>query len=169
MGSRRSNFVGRREHRLGLSLVEVAVSTLLTGVVLVGATDLLGNVISGRTSTSDRAVGEQLALQLMAEIVSNHYEDPNSPEFGPEADEQTGDRSLFDDLDDYHNWSSVQAEDADGVALMHTTGWVREVTVTETIDADVMSEGIGLRRIAVSVEKNGEPVAQVVVYRNNLQ
>ena len=168
MLSRTSSANCKSPRRRGLSLVEVVFSALLVGVVLVGATDLLGSVIRGHSDNSDRAVGQQLALQLMTEILTQNFEDPNSPIFGPEADEQIGDRSSFDDIDDYDQWTSAQAEDAKGVQVLNSSGWVREVTVAYVLDPNNSPYGYGLKRITVDVLKNGEPVTQVMALESNL-
>ena len=62
--------------RRGLSLIEVIISTMLVGVVLVGAMDCLGAVIRGHMNTSNAGRGPLLAGQLMTEILSQSYEEP---------------------------------------------------------------------------------------------
>lgn len=171
MKNQRHSSTHTTTRRNGLSLLEVVVSTMLVGVVLLGATDLLGSVISGRTEISDQAVGELLAQQLMAEILSAHYEDPNAPAFGVESDESAYDRSTFDDVDDYNNWGEEEAADAVGQPLMNTTGWSREVAVDYVDSSDVataVGTDSGLKRISVEVKRNGETIHQLVTLRSNI-
>ncbi len=156
--------------RRGLTLVEVVFATLLVGAVLVGATDLLGSVIRGRTSTADAARAEQLAHQLMAEILNLDYKDDTLPLFGPEVDEILGLRSTYDDVDDYHNWFPLSALDLDGSPVVNSTGWRREVTVEWVNPADPALTSLtdqGVKRITVTVKRNGQVVTRLVGLRSD--
>ena len=163
---------GQGQRRRGLSLVEVVVSSLLVGMVLVGAMNLLGGVIRGRMNNSDSGRGEQLAQQLLTEILNTEYEDPGgSPVFGPEPGEQTrGDRSDYDDVDDFHNWTASPPEDRGGTILLNTAGWQRDVTV-ELVDpadpATVSGTDQGLKRITITVLHNERVVAELVALRSD--
>ena len=107
-----------RNPRAGLSLVEVVVSTMLVGLVLVGALKGVGAVIRGRVGTSDSGFGKHLASQLMAEIMENDYLEPvDPPTFGRETSESGGNRTDWDDVDDYHLWGSRPPTDRLGMAL----------------------------------------------------
>jgi Tfp pilus assembly protein PilV len=156
--------------RKGLTLVEVTISTLLVGLVLVGALDSLGAVVRGRLSTADSARGLQLAQQLMSEIMSTEYKDPVSATFGLEADEFTGNRSQFDDVDDFMLWSASPPQDRDGNALPNTANWSRSVVV-EYVDSrnpsTVKFFDCGVKRITVTVERNGDTIAQLVGLRSD--
>ncbi len=170
----RRPFQKRREcqRRRGLSLAEVVVSTMLVGLVLVGAMKCLGGVIRGRMSTSDSARGEQLAQQLLTEILNTDYEDAGgSPVFGPEPGETTGNnRSDYDDVDDFHNWTAAPPEDRDGNVVVNASGWQRDVTV-ELVDpadpATVSGTDEGLKRITITVQQNGQVVSTLVALRSN--
>ena len=96
------------ERRRGFSLVEVVVSSLLVGLVLVGAMDCLGAVIRGRMSTSDSGRGEQFAQELMTEILSQNYQEPvDTPTFGRESSESGGSRPDWDDVDGFRSRSAT--------------------------------------------------------------
>lgn len=164
----------KRKHcqrRRGLSLVEVLVSTMLVGLVLVGAMNCLGGVIRGRMSTSDSGRGEQLARQLLTEILNTEYEDEGgSPVFGPESGESTGSRSGFDDVDDFHNWTAAPPEDRNGNAVFNTSGWQRDVTVALVDPANpATASGTdqGLKRITITVQHSGQVVTELVALRSD--
>jgi hypothetical protein len=120
----------KRKHR-GLGLVEVVASTLIVGVMLVGALDTLGAVFRSQRLNAARLTGPGLAHELMGEILSLPYEDPENPGegIGRESGESGGDRADFDDVDDYHGWSSDNAEDKQGVEHPDYAGWQRIVKV----------------------------------------
>ena len=156
--------------RAGLTMVEVVICTVLVGSVLVGAMDLLGNVIRGRTDVSNLAKGRELAQQLMTEILSQAYIDDTLPTFGPEPGEVLAVRSAYDDVDDYHSWMSVMPALPDGTPLANTTNWERDVIV-EWVDpndpATVSVTDQGLKRITITVLYDGDVVARLVGLRSD--
>ena len=92
----------------GLTLAEVVVSTMLVGVVLVGAMNGVGGVLKTWRAGEQRHDGLALCQQLMTEVLQRRYEEPDDTvQFGRESSESGGDRELWDDIDDYHDWSSA--------------------------------------------------------------
>jgi hypothetical protein len=146
---------------------------MLVGVVLVGAMDLLGNVIRGRTSTADVARAEQFARQLMVEILNADYKDDTLPLFGTEVDELIGVRSGYDDVDDFHNWSPLSPIGLDGNPLVNSTGWQREVKVENVDPANPGGPALsnlndqGVKRITVTVKHDGQEVTWLVALRSD--
>ncbi len=141
--------------RRGFSLAEVLISSMLVGVVLVGALQVLGGAIQTRKRTAAQLDGPRLAMELWSEIMSKPYEDPELPEgtLGPEAGE-TSSRLNFDDVDDFHGWFRSPPEDISGAPLTEYQGWIREVSVTWTSrdrGDDVASSETGLKRFVVRV------------------
>ncbi len=142
--------------RRGSSLVEVAISCVLVGVMLVASMRTVGAVFRTRLVASQQQDGKSLAHELMAEILQTYHEEPSLPEgsIGLEAAE-TGDgsRALWDDVDDYHGWSASPPEFKDGTALPGATGWTRQVVVDRvTCPAPETTSGsdTGLKQIQVT-------------------
>ena len=82
--------------RSGLTLAEVAVSSLLVGLLIVTAMQSSAGAIRGWVTTSDKYRTAHLADQLIAEIVQNAYEEPDDPAvFGPESGESNGTRAAL--------------------------------------------------------------------------
>jgi hypothetical protein len=104
-----------------------------------------------------------LAQDLMQEILAQPYHDVVSGygSFGRAAEESApGDRSGFDDVDDYHGWTASPPEYKDGTPLVWATGWSRSVEITwsQTRSAmDVVGAETGEKRISVTVARNGVP------------
>ena len=151
-------------------MVEVIISTMLVAVVLVGAMDCVGSVLRGRTATSESVRAKHLAQQLMVEIIGQSYEEPvDTPQFGRES-ESGGDRSDWDDIDDYDAWSSSPPEAKDGAALPNLSGWQREVTV-DWVDPNSLSTvsgtDQGVKRVTVLVSRNGTLKARMESLRSN--
>lgn len=156
-----------RRNRLGFSLIEVVISTLLVGLVVVAAMRCMGGILSAQVITSEAIRGEQLAHQLLSEIMNDAYLDEGaSPLFGPE--ESTTSRSGFDDVDDYHLWSARPPQDRNGVPFANMAGWQRDVLV-EWVDpadpASVSNTDLGVKRITVIVKLNDDEVASLVSLR----
>jgi Tfp pilus assembly protein PilW len=160
----------RRHRRRGLTLAEVAISTLLTGLVMVGALRCVGAVWRTWEVAADRNAGTALASQLLDEVLSQPYAEAGGG-FGPEAGETT--RAGFDDVDDFDNWTESPPADAAGNPLAGLAGWIRSVDVkklaknsyTETPDG---SGDKGLRKITVTVTDPGSRTHTTVAFRSSV-
>lgn len=145
----------KNNYRRGLSLIEVVVSSLLVGTVVVGSLEMLGASVRSQTTANDLFDGPVLADMLLAEIMSMPYEDPEDSggSLGTDSGESSSDRGDFDDVDDYRNWSSSPAEDRLGNALSEYPGWDRSARVrwAEQISANEWASDTGLKRIVVTV------------------
>lgn len=144
----------RRRSPLGaFTLVEVVISLLVVGIMLVAALNTVGGVFRTYAIAQERQQGDALAMELMAEILHERYEDPNgSPAFGLEAGESSALRAGYDDVDDYDGWSAYPPRSRDGTALAGAKTWTREVTVewVDVLDPTVVVGGdSGLKRITV--------------------
>lgn len=151
------------------TVVEAVIATVIVSVMLVAALSTVGasRLIQHKVSLRNR--GRLLAESLMAEIVQQAYEDPSDPVvFGPESGEETTDRSDFDDVDDYHNWSQSPPKDKDGGAISQADGWQRTVTVQWVDDLDpaqVRASETYVKRITVAAKHNNITHATLVAIR----
>jgi len=105
------------------------VSSFLVSVILVMSLESIGATTRGKSANSDRARGNKLVHALLDEIVAQKFEDDVSPVMGPETGEVTGNRTLFDDVDDYNRWYSTPPKKRDGTALTEFDGWATYVGV----------------------------------------
>ena len=163
--------VPRRALRRAFSLVEVVIATIIMGVLLVAAMQTVGHSVRAERSNADGCIGFRLAQQLMSEVLTAKYvEADETPAFGPEASETGGTRSAFDDVDDYHNWAASPPQLQDGTEIPDRDDWQRGVIVkyvnpnllTQTIATD-----LGVKRITVTVTRNGNVVATLVAVRTD--
>ena len=142
--------------REGLSLIEVTVSSLLVGLIVVGSLDMLGASVRTQTVASDLVLGPILAEQLIAEIMAMPYDEPDGAgALGLDGAESDLTRKDFDDVDDYKNWTESTIQTKEGTPLLSATGWTREANVWWANRGDgnvviVISE-TGLKRFRVSV------------------
>ena len=143
--------------RHGLSMIEVTVSSLLVGGLVVGSLNMLGASVRTHTAINEISVEPILAEQLLAEIMAMPYEDPESggSSLGFDSGESGGSRQTFDDVDDYKNWTANPVQAKDGTPLPGLTGWTRAVNVwwadKDTGDVAIIWEDSGLKRFRVTV------------------
>ncbi|MEM9186702.1 MAG: hypothetical protein AAGB00_09430 [Planctomycetota bacterium] len=125
--------------RSGLSLIEVAISSLLVGLVLVAALNTAGGAAQASRVNDTLMGGRVYALEMLAEVMAAAYHDPESgnaqQNFGIEADEPNPppNRLAFDDVDDYDGWIEPSALAwRNGAARLDTANWQRSVEVEKT-------------------------------------
>ncbi|MBV10648.1 hypothetical protein [Rubinisphaera sp.] len=160
------------EHRKGISLLEVSISTLLVAFLMITSLKCIGAVVRGRGMTAKYVQAEQLAQEMMTEIMRQPYRDGFLPLFGLEALELVyinGPRSNYDDVDDYNGWSASPPKDRSNSAISNTTGWQRQVSVAwvnKSNPSQISGYETGLKRITVTVKHNGITMAQLVALRS---
>lgn len=153
----------------GFSMVEVVVAIVIVGLMYVAAINTLGATRVGHYKIARQQRALLLAHGLMAEITQHPYWDRvNKAGLGPAADETVpGDRSLYDDVDDYNGWSMSPPEAKDGTPLVGYDDWRREVDIV-WVDPSSLSEvgsESGVKRITVTVQERGVFVTELVAYR----
>ena len=152
----------------GLSLIEVMVSLLILTIGIVG----FGMAIPLEKDDVGVMQEERIALlsakQIMEEIQSKAYEDPNQTPvlFGLEPGE-IGPRINFDDIDDYDGWDENPPQYPDGTILNGENGtpdyknFRRQVKV-ENVDNSNYSltranGSTNSKRITVTVSSTKDP------------
>ena len=159
-----------RKLRLGLSYVEVVACVPLVGLVLVGAMNTTGAIVGTWTVAQDQQRGATLAEHLMAEVLQQYYEDPNnSGVFGRESGEAAGNRTAWDDVDDYDSWSSSPPRGRDNAVLSGYDGWTREVSVSYMRLSDPTQTSAtdeGLKGITVTVIDPTGQSTSLTAYRS---
>ncbi len=152
----------------GFTLVEAVISIVLVGVLLVAAINTLGATAVSKRSIEHQALGYTLASDLMAEILNQAYEEPNdTPEFGRESSESGGDRTDWDDVDDYDGWSATPPETKDEEPLDGYDQWTRsvEVAFVNPTSLNDLGGNTGVKRITVTASFKGVPAAELVAIR----
>lgn len=155
---------GRRH---GISLVEVTVSTVIVGLIVVGAMQCLATSTLTAQLSADRTLGMLLAEDLMEEILQLDYSEPDDAvEFGTESPEEADLRTEWDDVDDYDDWVASPPVDRNGIALADAS-WQRSVTVSHVDPEDLTSvqldtDDMGVKVITVTVSRDGVTVAELV-------
>jgi PKD repeat protein len=150
--------------------VEIVISILIIGVLMVAALSTVGMVERRQSYTANTVLAKHLASDLMQEILQQAFQEPIlTPIFGPEPGESTGTRSKFDDVDDYLGWSESPPSDKSGVPYVGFTGWTRSVNVQwadPVTLAPTTAANTGLKLVTVTVAFQGQTLATLVGYRS---
>lgn len=151
------------------TLIEAVISVVLVSVLVVSAMNTLGTSKTIQLIMSDHGRGQQLAFDLMSEILEQEYEEPvDLPLFGREAAETGPSRSAFDDVDDYHGWRARPPQYKNGSPIIGYDGWARWVVVQWIDPKDLQktaSSPSGIKRITVTAARGAEPAATLVAFR----
>jgi MSHA pilin protein MshD len=154
-----------------VTLVEIVVSTMIVGVLMVAVLNTLGGATSSSESAGNRAVALGLADDLMAEILKAKYVDPGtSPVFGPETGESGTSRAAFNDVDDYNGWSEQPPAACDGTVVTDRSDWKRRVTVERVKASDptqTSTTETGVKRIRVDIDFKGTNVLEQTALRTD--
>lgn len=156
----------RRTHRPAFSIVETVFSVLLVGGVLVAAFNSAGAASVGRQHADRHARGQLLAESLMTEIFAQAYQDEDKlATLGLETGEGGANRTTFDDVDDYRNYTDSPPTLRDGTPIDGFSNWSRTVSVVRSTPSSpntIPTSESGLKRIKVTVKCNGVLVATLV-------
>jgi len=148
----------------GFSYVEVLLSTVILSILMVSALRLFGNLGMSRYHTFRQDFAETLALEMIKEIKELPYQDPvNDAEFGHGVDEQGSDRSNYDDIDDYHNWSACPPQERDGTSLDQFANVTRSVAVRYVCADDFTQPAAGdegFKEITITISQDNRILAQ---------
>jgi len=152
-------------------MVEVLACALIVGLMIVAALNSVGIAFRTRKLNAERLIGPGMAQELMAEILAMPYSDPDETtnSIGLDSGESSATRATFDDVDDYHNYSSAGARSKDGTLQTGLTGWSHQATVNwanRTTLAGGASSDTGLKRVTVTVTSPAGRQTQITALRS---
>jgi MSHA pilin protein MshD len=152
--------------RRAFTLVEAVISLIIVSVMFTAAMSTAGAARVREQKAIDRQQGLFLAQSLMSEILDKAYIDPGPlPVFGLEATELLSPRSAYNDVDDFDGLVDSPPKDSGGTPIAGYSRWSRSVSVQWVTPAALNTASLtdsSLKRITVTVKKNGVPV--VVIY-----
>jgi MSHA pilin protein MshD len=164
---RRSNTTPRQ--LAGISLIETVLSLLIVGGAFVASLNTIASARASQAIAAQQRLGLVLAEDLMAEILSHPYKEDTT--LGIELGENTGDRSNYDDIDDYNGWTSAPPTDLDGIEIEGAAHYARSVSVqrVQLLNPTVNSlTDQGMLRIVVTVTYGDKEVAKLTSYRSDI-
>ena len=167
MKRRHPHIPGRRR---GFTIAEAVMAIVIVGGLLVAALNGVAVSRTGRGRAADHARGQQLALDLMAEILQQAYQDPvQTPVFGLEPGESSTSRAAWNDVDDYNGWTETPPKTKSGTVMNEAAGWTRSVAVQwvdpTTLATSSTLTNTGIKKITVTVKKGTITMATIAAYR----
>lgn len=166
-------FAPPRKFRRGVSLIEALIAIPFVGMVLVAALNSVGasRVAAQKASLHDEA--NRLAESLLGEILLLPYEDADDEAGppGPTAEElDTGNRSKFNDINDYNAWVAdpPQLKNGDPVPNANASRFrerVKVIPFDPTTFALTGGADLGLMRVSVEMFLDDEPLVTLTRYR----
>lgn len=159
--------------RRAFTLLEATVSLVIVGIMMTAAMSVAGQAARTRLAQEEAVRGECLARQLLSEINTKLYQQPNAVTLllGPELLET---RTTYNDVDDFNGWFESPPQYANGSAIPGYTGWSRAVKVDwVTLNGLLQPPGgfatslteTGLKRITVTVTSPSGKVTTMVGLR----
>jgi len=152
----------------GIAYTEVLLSSIILAVLVVSAVKLFANLGRSQQNTVGQKTVSNLASQMIEEIKVLPYVDPvDINEDGPGVDELGSDRSAFDDIDDYDEWSAQPPQDKQGNPLDQYPDLIRSVQVFNVSAADFnqqISDDEGYKKVIVKISR--DEVDNVIFQQN---
>lgn len=155
--------------RRGVTMMEVAIGTLLVGGVLAATLNLVGPTVRVTANAGDNLLAVVLADDLLDEVVARPFVDPTKKTgpIGFEPGESFSSRKDFDDVDDFDDWSSSLVND-NGDPMDAGAGWRQTVAVEHVQASDptvVSNDATGVKRVTVRVYRHDVLLAERSILR----
>lgn len=114
--------------RAGFTLVEVMVALAVFGITAAAITLSITSSFAVAEDARDRLIAQGLACQMLDEILGNCYSEGNAIPYDiylrpGSLEAATGNRSRFDDIDDFNGWVEEPPKDSWGIPLGQEDGW----------------------------------------------
>jgi MSHA pilin protein MshD len=149
--------------------MEATLSTVIVAIMFVAALNTVGVSRLTQHKTVLVCRGRMFAEMLMAEMLTQSYQNPTEPHtFGLENGEAGTTRAAYNDVDDYDGLSESPPVAKDGSALPNSANWTRTVSVVWVDPLDptqVKAAESGAKRITVAAAFRNVPQATVVAVR----
>jgi len=144
---------------------------LVVSSMLVAALYAVGASRMAITRERDRVLATTLADDLLGFVHRLPYKSSSGTVLGLELGNLLGDKTTYDDIDDFQGWTESPPSDATGNPIGGLAAWRRSVTV-EWVDPDnpgvVVAGETGVKRITVVVQKSGVELARRAALRTAL-
>jgi len=160
----------------GVTFIEIVLSLLVFSLILMGAFQMFNTSLDSQVRARRDILAANLGRGLVAEIMSKDFYDPDDPDplnnpwsLGIDGGETVGDRSTYDDVDDYLGLIENCPKDLSG-ALMDGSGGTpdysafrRRVFMVVYVDEDLVETG-GVPSAYKLIEVAVEDISEGEVY-----
>lgn len=145
----------------GMTIVEAAVATAIVGGVLVAAMNSVAASRTIRGRVADRARAQQLALDLMSEILQQNFTDPATP---------ASSRTAWSYVSDYNGLVDSPPQTKSGTPIPDVAALSRTVNVQwadPNTFAPTTATNTGIYLITVTVSRGNLLLASLSAYRTS--
>jgi MSHA pilin protein MshD len=160
-----------KRQRRGIGQAEVAVSTIIVGVLMVASFSTIAASRRSQFGESNKVRGIAIAEALISEIAQLPMREPSCDcGFGLETGESGANRVNFDDVDDYRGLVDTPLKSRNGTALPGYTAFTRSVLVDMVSAGDwnaVTGAYSGIYRVTVVIRVGTSEVYRLVTYRTS--
>lgn len=153
--------VPTRTGRRGITIMEAAVSTIIVATMLVASLNAVAASRTIRGRVADRVRAQQLAMDLLSEILQQGFANPSTP---------AASRAAWGYVDDYNGLVDSPPQTKSGTPIPDCTAWARTVTVQwadPTTFAPTAATNTGARLITVSVTRGSLVLASMTALRTS--
>lgn len=147
----------------GFTLIEITLGILVLAIATTTVLAALSEEGERIARAAERTTALRLARSLLEEVLAAEFEDPESQDgsFGKEE----ASRGSFDDVDDYHGWSSAPPVNALLLPVAGAAGFTRNVVVENvsaaSLDTVVAAGSSPFKRVTVVVRGSFEELRLV--------
>lgn len=157
---------GSLKNGAGFTLVEILIALVILSMGIGMLITMFTVGLKGVTANQVRTQATNLAQDLMDEIMGKEFRDPQDPDWGIDDGEVQGDRTTYDDVDDYSAWKNKKPpEDVIGTSLTTYADFTRSVSVffvDGSLTAQSEESNMSIKEIIVCVEHSD--IATVSLY-----
>ncbi|MBS0192255.1 MAG: hypothetical protein U0573_06495 [Phycisphaerales bacterium] len=160
----------RSDFRTGITLIECAGAALILGLLITTGLRAAAQAGASQAISARSVTGTLLAESLMNDILLLPYADPAGGTFiGIDSGESAANKSTFDDVDDFDQWTESPPTSSTGTTMAGFAGWTRSVRVYRASlsnpDSNSGAES-GLKRIEVTVKFGSKDVCKLTSLRS---
>jgi PKD repeat protein len=141
--------------------MEAAISTIIVATMLVASLNTVAASRTIRGRVADRVRAQQLAMDLISEILQQGFADPSTP---------AASRATWGYVDDYNGLVDSPPQTKSGTPIPDCTAWSRNVTVQwadPTTFTPTSATNTGVRLITVTVARGSLVLASVTALRTS--
>jgi PKD repeat protein len=151
-----------RSIRRGFTIAEATIATLIVSVAMFATVTSASKSITNRSRVADRVKAQQLALDLMSEILQQTYSPPATPDpTGPA-------RAGWTCVDDYNGYSETPPVSKSGTPIPDASNLTRSIVVQWINPATMLATttlNTGIKMITVTVSRSSLVLASISAYR----